>query len=63
METAQATTEEALYANLPQTRTLKTTVPGYPADTYTSPNDYVAKVSGDGNKIGPFHNPKSNGRR
>ncbi|MBK9958036.1 MAG: hypothetical protein IPP11_05505 [Chitinophagaceae bacterium] len=53
METAQATTEEALYANLPQTRTLKTTVPGYPADTYTSPNDYVAKVSGDGNKIGP----------
>ncbi|MBL7732001.1 MAG: hypothetical protein JNM88_12545, partial [Chitinophagaceae bacterium] len=51
METAQATTEEALYANLPQTRTNKPA--GYPTDTYTNPNDKVAKVRGDGSKIGP----------
>ena len=26
---------------------------GYPTDTYTNPNNKVAKVQGDGNKIGP----------
>ncbi len=51
METAQAATEEAIYANLPQTRSQ--IPPGYPTDTYTSPNNYVAKVSGSGNRIGP----------
>ncbi|MDZ4796384.1 MAG: RHS repeat-associated core domain-containing protein [Bacteroidota bacterium] len=51
METAQATTEEALYANLPQTREDKPA--GYPTDTYTNPNDKVAKANGSGNKIGP----------
>ncbi|MEQ1676219.1 MAG: DUF6443 domain-containing protein [Chitinophagaceae bacterium] len=51
METAQATTEEALYANLPATRVSKPA--GYPADTYTNPNDEVAKTNGSGNKIGP----------
>ena len=28
-------------------------ISGYPADTYTSPNQYVAKLRGDGQKIGP----------
>lgn len=51
METAQATTEEQLYANLPATRVSKPA--GYPTDTYTNPNDKVAKTSGGGNKIGP----------
>ena|GEM_PF-1676444 len=51
METAQASTENLFYSNVDATRTAK---PGsYPTDTYTNPNDYVAKVRGDGNKIGP----------
>ncbi|HET7116689.1 MAG TPA: DUF6443 domain-containing protein, partial [Hanamia sp.] len=41
METAQTTTEEALYANLPETRTAISTVPGYPTDNTTSPNNEV----------------------
>ena len=53
METAQATTEEALYANLPETRTAISTVAGYPTDNTTSPNNEVAEVSGNGQKIGP----------
>lgn len=53
MEIAQSTTEETIYANVNTTRTLKAEVPGYPEDNYTSPNDYVAKVSGSGNRIGP----------
>ena len=51
METAQATTEEALYANINATRVSKPT--GYPTDNYTNPNDEVAKTNGNGNKIGP----------
>ncbi|HEX7903418.1 MAG TPA: DUF6443 domain-containing protein [Chitinophagaceae bacterium] len=51
METAQTTTEEALYSNLNTTRTDKPA--GYPTDTYTNPNDKVAKTNGSGNKIGP----------
>jgi RHS repeat-associated protein len=51
METAQATTEELLYTNLPATRVAKPS--GYPTDTYTNPNNNVAKTNGNGNKIGP----------
>ncbi|WP_212005422.1 DUF6695 family protein [Chitinophaga sp. HK235] len=51
MEPGKAAVENALYANIDQTRTAKPT--GYPADNYTSPNDYVARLNGDGNKIGP----------
>jgi RHS repeat-associated protein len=51
METAQAATENQYYANIDATRTAKPS--GYPSDSYTNPNDYVAKVRGDGNKIGP----------
>jgi hypothetical protein len=51
METAQAATEDQFYANLTATRADKPS--GYPTDTYTNPNDKVAKVRGDGNKIGP----------
>jgi len=50
METAVATAEEQLYANL-HTREDKPV--GYPTDTYTDPNEKVAKVIGSGNKIGP----------
>jgi RHS repeat-associated protein len=51
MEAAQATNEELIYANLPQTTTLKPA--GYPVDNTTTPNDYVAKLNGSGNNIGP----------
>ncbi|PZR25245.1 MAG: hypothetical protein DI535_18985 [Citrobacter freundii] len=51
METAQSTTEEAIYGNISSTRVNKPS--GYPADTYTNPNDKVSLVRGDGNKIGP----------
>jgi len=51
METAQSTIENHFYSNINTTRIAKPA--GYPTDTYTNPNDYVAKVRGDGNKIGP----------
>jgi RHS repeat-associated protein len=54
METAQSTTEEALYSNINSTRFARSSIAGYPStDTYTNPNDYVAKINGGGNKIGP----------
>jgi RHS repeat-associated protein len=51
METAAADVENALYTKIEETRTAKPTA--YPTDTYTNPNDWVAKLSGSGNKIGP----------
>lgn len=53
METAQATTEEQFYTNVDNG--IRSDRPsGYPNDTtYTNPNDKVAKVRGDGRKIGP----------
>jgi RHS repeat-associated protein len=53
METAQTTTEEALYANLNTTRVAKPA--GYPVDNTTSPNNNVAKVTAatGGQKVGP----------
>jgi RHS repeat-associated protein len=54
METAQSTTEEPLYSNINSTRFARGSISGYPSnDTYTNPNDYVAKTNGNGNKIGP----------
>ncbi|HEX2847207.1 MAG TPA: colicin E3/pyocin S6 family cytotoxin, partial [Chitinophagaceae bacterium] len=50
METAQASTENTFYSNLDATRENRPS--GY-TDTYTNPNDKVALVRGDGNKIGP----------
>jgi RHS repeat-associated protein len=41
------------YTTTASLRTLKSSIPGYPTDTYTTPNDYVAKTNGNGNKIGP----------
>jgi RHS repeat-associated protein len=51
METAQATSEEALYSNISTTRVAKPA--GYPTDTYTNPNANVARVNGGTQKIGP----------
>jgi len=53
METATAAIENTFYSNLDSTREAKPT--GYPSLNYTNPgsNLNVARVRGDGNKIGP----------
>lgn len=50
MEPGSASNEEAVYSNLPQTRSSLPS--GYPANT-PSGNAQVAKVNGSGQKIGP----------
>jgi RHS repeat-associated protein len=53
MEVGDSATENLYYMNLDSTRS--PLPPGYPTDTTTSPNNYVAKVSSDGTvpAIGP----------
>lgn len=55
MEPAYRIKEDALFANVTQTAWPDSLVPGgYPVDTtLTNPNNYVSKVNGSGNKIGP----------
>ena len=54
METAASGKENALFSNIDNTRTAITSISnGYPTDNTTSPNDYVAKLSATGQKIGP----------
>ena len=46
---------EQLYYTIPDdgaTRVHKQTVAGYPEDTYTSPNNYIHKLNGNGTKVG-----------
>jgi RHS repeat-associated protein len=52
METANLATERLYYSGVDTGRINKSTVSGYPADTYTSPNDYIQQLSGSGFKIG-----------
>ena len=53
MEVGDSATENVYYSNLDSTRSALP--PGYPTDTTTNPNNYVAKVSGSssGPVIGP----------
>ncbi|MBX2938980.1 MAG: RHS repeat-associated core domain-containing protein [Ferruginibacter sp.] len=51
MEVANATTEEALYANVNTTR--DDLPSGYPTDEFITPNNRVAKLQGNSNPIGP----------
>lgn len=51
MEGSSQATEEALYYNLIQTRVDKPSA--YPYDPYLDPHSKVAKVRGDGQKMGP----------
>jgi RHS repeat-associated protein len=55
MESVSSVKENALFANIDNTRFPKNTIGGYPADNTTSPNDYVSKLNGtDGQvKVGP----------
>jgi RHS repeat-associated protein len=51
METAKLGRDTLYYSKIQETRVTKPT--GYPTDTYTNPNDWVASTRGDGSKIGP----------
>jgi len=54
METATAASEKLYYSNIDETRADKPA--GYPNDTYTNPNDKVARLNGSNSsskKIGP----------
>ncbi|HTE28069.1 RHS repeat-associated core domain-containing protein [Flavitalea sp.] len=54
MELAPRTEEEKIFSNITSTAVLSSTVPGgYPTDTTTNPNNYLSKLNGSGNKIGP----------
>jgi RHS repeat-associated protein len=54
MEAAYRNTEDQLFYNLPTTSTARSSISGYPNDTtYTSPNDSVVDVNGNGPKVGP----------
>lgn len=54
LETGTLANEKLLY-KIPDAagvRVNKSTVSGYPNDTYTSPNDFIHKLSGNGTKVG-----------
>jgi RHS repeat-associated protein len=54
MEAAYRNTEDQLFYNLTTTSYARSSISGYPDDTtYTSPNDSVADVNGNGPKVGP----------
>jgi len=52
LESTPLASESVLYARLDTGRVNKNTVSGYPSDAYTSPNDFIQKLNGDGPKIG-----------
>jgi len=52
LETAQLAGERLYYSKVDSGRVNKSTVSGYPNDTYTNPNDYIQKLNGNGTRIG-----------
>jgi len=52
MEDATMATERLYYSGVDTGRVNKSTVSGYPSDTYTNPNNYIQKLNGNGPKIG-----------
>ncbi|HMK27197.1 MAG TPA: DUF6443 domain-containing protein, partial [Chitinophagaceae bacterium] len=52
LETAQLSTERLYYSKVDSGRVNKSAVSGYPTDTYTSPNDYIQQLNGNGVKVG-----------
>ncbi|HYD21844.1 MAG TPA: RHS repeat-associated core domain-containing protein, partial [Flavipsychrobacter sp.] len=55
LETSNLSRDTLYYSKILETRVQRSSVSGYPTNdtTYTNPNDWVAKVSGSGNKVGP----------
>jgi RHS repeat-associated protein len=52
LETAQLNNERLYYSKVDSGRVNKSTVSGYPTDNYTSPNDYIQKLNGNGVRVG-----------
>ena len=52
LEDATIAMERLYYGNLDSGRVNKSTVPGYPTDNYTSPNNYIQQLNGSGFKVG-----------
>ncbi len=52
LETGNLANEKKFYTGLDTGRVNKSGVAGYPSDTYTSPNDYIQQLSGNGAKVG-----------
>jgi len=52
LETDSISKEKIYYSGLDTGRGNKSSVTGYPSDTYTNPNDFIQKLSGNGAKIG-----------
>jgi RHS repeat-associated protein len=52
LETVALSNERNYYSGVDSGRVNKSTVSGYPTDIYTSPNDFIQKLNGSGNKIG-----------
>ncbi|MGC4036058.1 MAG: DUF6443 domain-containing protein [Chitinophagaceae bacterium] len=52
METAQLANERLFYSKVDTGRVNKSTVTGYPSDTYTNPNDFIQKTGTNGVKVG-----------
>jgi RHS repeat-associated protein len=53
MELAARTKEEQLFSNIAASVYPKASVAGYPADATTNPNDYIVRLNGNGQKVGP----------
>lgn len=52
LETATIANERLYYSGVDTGRVNKSTVSGYPTDTYTNPNDYIQKLNGNGPRVG-----------
>lgn len=53
METGNLARDTIYYSRVWETRVQASTIGGYPADVYTTPNDWIAEVDGSTNKVGP----------
>jgi RHS repeat-associated protein len=54
LEGASLSNEQQYYGGLEVGRMNKSYVSGYPNDTYTSPNDAIQRLRGDGQKVGAY---------
>jgi RHS repeat-associated protein len=52
LETSVIATERNYYSKVDSGRVNKSTVSGYPNDSYTNPNDFIQKLNGNGVKVG-----------
>jgi RHS repeat-associated protein len=53
MEAAYRNTENQLFYNIPASSYSRASISGYPTDNTTVPNDSVARLNGNGQKVGP----------